>query len=403
MTAVMKGVRVLEVAEHTFVPSASALLADWGADVIKIEPVEGGDAMRGLASTGVVDIASDVHVLLEHSNRGKKSLAVDLSTAAGVEIVYKLASTSDVFLTNKVPRVRKKLKIDVEDIRAHNPDIIYVRGTGQGERGPDADRGGYDHLSFWSRTGMAVGVSRPDYEFVPIQPGPAYGDSIGGLAIAGGIMGALYHRERTGEAPVVDASLFGVGLWAVGPAVALGLQSGLPWQQPDLVRPNPLAAEYRTKDGRWLSFTCLQAGKYWPEICGILGHPEWIADERFKDHHSLLANRADAAALLREALAQFSAAEWRDKLAGFSGQWVVVQNTVEAAEDPQAVANGYVQECTSSGGVSFKLVAAPLQFDGEPARPARAPEFNEHGDGILVDLGYDWEEIIDLKTRNVVA
>ena len=136
MTAVMEGVRVLEVAEHTFVPAASALLADWGADVIKIEPIERGDAMRGLAATGVVSIGGDVHALLEHSNRGKRSLALDLTTPEGLDILYKLVATADVFLINKLPRVRKKLSIELEDIRAQNPNIIYVAGTGQGERGP---------------------------------------------------------------------------------------------------------------------------------------------------------------------------------------------------------------------------------------------------------------------------
>ena len=141
MTAVMDGVRILEVAEHTFVPAASALLSDWGAEVIKIEHVERGDAMRGLASSGTVNIPSDVHVLLEHSNRGKQSLALDLTQPEGLDILYKLAATSDVFLTNKLPSVRSKLKVDVDDIRAHNPNIIYVRGTGQGERGPTPTRG----------------------------------------------------------------------------------------------------------------------------------------------------------------------------------------------------------------------------------------------------------------------
>src|SRR6266545_5835665 len=143
MTAVMQGVRILEVAEHTFVPAASALLADLGAEVVKIEHVERGDAMRGLASSGVVDLGTNVHVLLEHSNRGKQSLALDLSSDEGLDVLYRLVATCDVFLTNKLPQVRTKLKIDVEDIRAHNPRIIYVRGTGQGERGPDAERGSY--------------------------------------------------------------------------------------------------------------------------------------------------------------------------------------------------------------------------------------------------------------------
>src|SRR3982751_5622081 len=144
----MQGVRGLEVAEHTFVPAASSLLADWGAEFIKIEHVERGDAMRGLASSGTVSLGGGVHVLLEHSNRGKQSLGLDLTSDEGLDILYRSAATWDVFLTNKLPSVRTKLKVDVADIRAHNPNIIYVRGTGQGERGPDADRGSYDALAY---------------------------------------------------------------------------------------------------------------------------------------------------------------------------------------------------------------------------------------------------------------
>ncbi len=228
MTAVMQGVRILEVAEHTFVPAASALLADWGAEVIKIEHVERGDAMRGLASAGVAAVPADVHVLLEHSNRGKRSLGLDLTSAEGRDLLYRLAATSDVFLTNKLPKVRAKLKIDVESIREHNPRIIYVRGTGQGERGPDADRGSYDSLAFWARAGIASGLTRPEYGHVPSPPAPGFGDSIGAMTIAGGIMGALFHRERTGVASIVDVSLLGTGLWAMGQALGLSLVLNMP-------------------------------------------------------------------------------------------------------------------------------------------------------------------------------
>ena len=200
MTSVLAGVRVLEVAEHTFVPAASALLADWGAEIIKIEHVERGDAMRGLASTGVAVVPDDVHILLEHSNRGKKSLGLDLASPEGLDILYRLVATADVFLTNKLPGVRERLKIGVDEIRAHNPSIVYVRGTGQGERGPDADKGSYDSLAFWARSGIAVGAQRPEHDLVPVPPAPGFGDSIGAMTIAGGIMGALFHRERTGKA-----------------------------------------------------------------------------------------------------------------------------------------------------------------------------------------------------------
>lgn len=405
MTAVMKGVRILEVAEHTFVPAASALLADWGAEVIKIEHVERGDAMRGLASSGLAVMGTSVHVLLEHSNRGKQSLGLDLTSEEGLDVLYRLAATCDVFLTNKLPSVRSKLRIDVDDMRAHNPRIVYVRGTGQGERGPDADRGSYDSLAYWCRAGIAMGVKQPEYDYVPAPPAPAFGDSIGAMTIAGGIMGALFHRERTGEATTVDVSLLGIGMWSMGAALALSLQHGVGWAPPPPHAPtgNPLSATYQTSDGRYLSITCLQAAKYWPEVCAVIERPELATDERFADAEAITQNVAAATDLLRTAFAARSADEWRQRFASFSGQWAMVQDTLEAAADHQTVANGYVQECQTADGVPFKLAAAPVQFDERPAAPRRAPGFNEHGDAILADLGLDWDTIVDLKVRGVVA
>ncbi len=400
----MRGVRVLEVAEHTFVPAASAMLADLGAEVIKIEHAERGDAMRGLMSSGLALMDTKVHVLLEHSNRGKRSLGLDLSTPEGVEVLGRIAATCDVFLTNKLPSVRKKLGIDLDDIRAHNPDIIYVRGSGQGDRGPDADKGSYDVLSYWHRSGMAVGEQQPDAESVPTPPAPAFGDSIGGMTIAGAIMGALFHRERTGEATVVDVSLLGVGLWSMGAGLALSLQMGSPWVQPPRsASRNPLSATYPAKDGTAVALSCLQAARYWAELVGLLGRPELATDERFADHQSLADHAGAAADEVAAAIAECDAAEWRTRLEGFSGQWTIVQDTLAAAVDPQTVANGYIVDCETAAGVPFKLVGAPVQYDEAPPQSRRAPEFNEHGDDILQEVGLDWDAIVDLKTRGVVA
>jgi len=405
MTDVMQGVRILEVAEHTFVPAASALLADWGAEVIKIEHVERGDAMRGLASTGVaVMMNSDVHVLLEHSNRGKKSLALDLASEEGLAILHQLAATCDVFLTNKLPSVRTKLKVDVEDIRAHNPNIIYVRGTGQGERGPDADRGSYDILSYWHRSGIAMGVKQADH--IPPPPAPAFGDSIGAMTIAGGIMGALYHREKTGEATTVDVSLLGIGIWSMGAAMALSLQLDRPWAPPPPgggATQNPIVGAYEAQDGTFVSFSCLQAARYWGELCGLLGRPELATDERFRDAVVLRENAPAAADIIREIIASRPADEWRQVLEPFSGQWTIVQDTLQAAADPQTVANGYIVDCATSSGAPFKLAGAPVQYDGVAPQARRAPEFNEHGDEILESLGLDMDAIVDLKVRGIVA
>jgi crotonobetainyl-CoA:carnitine CoA-transferase CaiB-like acyl-CoA transferase len=361
--------------------------------------------MRGLAATGVVSIGGDVHALLEHSNRGKRSVALDLSTPEGLDILYKLAATADVFLTNKLPRVRKKLKIELEDLRAHNPNIIYVAGTGQGERGPDADKGSYDSLAFWFRPGVALGVKPADSDRIPNPPGPGFGDSIGAMTIAGGIMGALFHRERTGEATTVDVSLLGTGMWAMGQAFALSLVANVPWGGPPSGAPrlNPLVRNYLTKDERALSFCCLQASRYWAELCQLVGRPELGTDPRFADHAALLEHSNEAQELMEAAFAERTLAEWRERLADFTGQWCVVQNTLECAVDPQSAANGYMQDCQTASGTPFQLVAAPVQFGGAPAPAERAPEFNEHGDAVLEELGIDWDTIVDLKVRSVVG
>jgi crotonobetainyl-CoA:carnitine CoA-transferase CaiB-like acyl-CoA transferase len=409
MTDVMKDIRILEVAEHTFVPAASAILADWGAEVIKIEHVGRGDAMRGLASSGVMSMGGSVHVLLEHSNRGKKSIGVDLTTAKGVELVYKLAATCDVFLTNKLPAVRKRLRIEIEDIRAHNPDIIYVAGTGGGERGPDADRGGYDFLSYWCRGASAMGCTPPDAESLVAQPAPGYGDSIGGMTIAGGIMGALFHRERTGEAVSVDVSLLGVGLWAMSPAVALSLQMGHPWRPPAAGSggaggpSNPLVGTYKTEDGRYLALTCLQGFHYWPGACRAIGREDLITDERFTTHELLSANATAAREILSEVFVSAPLAEWRRRLADFDGQWSFAQDSLEVVTDPQVEANGYLGETHTAAGVPFQLVTTPVQFGGTPAPPKRAPEFNEHCEEILASIDCDRDGMVALKIEGVVA
>jgi crotonobetainyl-CoA:carnitine CoA-transferase CaiB-like acyl-CoA transferase len=405
MTDVMRGVRILEVAEQTFVPAASGVLADLGAEVIKIEPAQRGDALRGHAFTRSETGAPTAEVLFEHSNRGKKSLGLDLSEPEGLDILYRLAAGADVFLTNKLPRVRAKLKIDVGDIRAHRPDIVYVRGTGQGTRGPHADKGSYDILGFWARSGVATAVTRPEYGHVVSQPGPGFGDSIGAMTIAGAIAMALFHRQRTGEGAVVDVSLLSSAMWAMGQTVALSLvrQEGFTPPPLEVMGRNPLGGQYRSKDGRWVALQCLRPGQYWASFCETVGRPELATDPRFADEVSLDRNCRQARAILTELFAERTLAEWCQILDHFPGQWTVVQNTLEAAKDPQSVANGYVQALQSAAGIGFEEVAVPMQFDERPSPPRRAPSFNEHGEEILRNLGLDRETIADLKGRGIVA
>ncbi len=407
MTDIMRGVRILEVAEHAFVPTASAVLADWGAEVIKVEHAERGDAMRGLASSGVMPSMGAVHVLLEHSNRGKKSIGLDLSTDQGLDVLYRIAATCDVFLTNKLPEVRRKLHTEVDDIRAHAPNIIYVAGTGSGERGPEANRGGYDFLTYWCRAGSAMGSTPTDVDYLVGQPAPAYGDSLGGMTIAGGILGALFHRERTGEALEVDISLLGVGMWAMSAAIALSLALKMPWRPGPSsgggAPGNPLVGTYRTQDDRFVALSCLQGFHYWPGACRVLGREDLLADERFATGEQLAANAAEAREILAGIFRSAALAEWRERLQAFDGQWSVAQDTMELTADPQVEANGYLQEVPGPEGTPFRLVAPPVQFSGTPATPRRAPEFNEHCEEILASIGCSDEEVIELKVAGVVA
>jgi crotonobetainyl-CoA:carnitine CoA-transferase CaiB-like acyl-CoA transferase len=221
------------------------------------------------------------------------------------------------------------------------------------------------------------------------------------MFIAGGTMGALFHRERTGEATVMDASLLATGMWAMSGAIAAGTRDPN-WSWPPSP-PNPLSRVYATKDDRRIALCCLQTGYYWPILTQHIGRRDLTEDPRFRDHLSIFANHAAAIALLAEEFARATLAEWCERLADFPGQWTVMRRAHEVAEDPQVEPNGYLQTCHTAAGVPFQLVAAPLQYDAQPAVPRRAPEFNEHGDAILAGLGLDWDTVVDLKMRGVVA
>lgn len=403
----MSGVRVLEVAEHTFVPAAAGVLADWGAEVIKVEHAERGDAMRGIRSTGIMDLGQGAHVLFEHSNRGKRSIGLDLSHPDGIDILYRLAATCDVFVTNKLAAVRAKLGIDVDDIRRHQPSIIYARGSAYGAHGPDADQGGYDVSGFWYRGGSAIGARQAGVDRPPGQPGPAYGDTLGAAILAGGIAAALFQRERTGEAAVVDASLLGLGTWAMGTAIGLSAQSGGPWLQPSDDRPgprNPLVGNYQTADGKWLHLSVLQAFRYWPELCGLLELGDLASDERFDTAAKLTENGAAAAELLAQHIGSRPMRHWTARLAAFTGQWAVVQSSHDVLADEQVRANSFLVDSQTVEGDPIVLASVPVQFDGQHSPPRPAPTFNADGDDILQsDLGMDYDSILELKVKGVLA
>lgn len=404
----MKGVRVLEVAQFTFVPSAGAVLADWGADVIKVEHAETGDAQRGLTHLLGLPLGGTTFApIMEHPNRGKRSIGLALETEGARDVLYELARTSDVFLTNFLPDARGRLKIDVEDIRAVNPDIIYVRGSGFGNAGPERGKGGYDSTAFWARGGSAAGVTPEGVDGVLGMPAGAYGDSIGGMTIAGGISAALFARERTGETSVIDVSLLSVGAWATALAVDIALLRGEAPPPPTLARngaaTNPLIGTYRTKDDRWLMLSMLQPGRYWPEFCRHVDREDLIDDERFNTVENIMANAAEAGDIVAGILSQRTFDEWVGQFSTMEGQWAAVQNAYEVGHDQSLRANGYIAEVVDAEGVPRELVASPVQFDERHAELRCAPQFAVDTDDILRELKKSDDEIIQLKIDGAVT
>jgi crotonobetainyl-CoA:carnitine CoA-transferase CaiB-like acyl-CoA transferase len=401
----MDGIRVIEVASWTYVPVAGAVLAEWGADVIKIEHPESGDPQRGLAAMGLVPTGpGGIAHMMELPNRGKRSVGIDMRTPEGRELLLKLCETADVFLTNFRPQARRKLGIDVEDVRARNPKIIYVRGSGQGQRGPDAERGGYDGCTFWGRGGPADIISDPDEGYPIQQPGPAFGDVIGGLTIAGGISAALFHRERTGEPSIVDNSLLATAMWATA---ASSMAAGLfgMTRMPKRTReetPNPIVGMYKTSDGRFLSLVMLESDRYWGDLVQLLGAPELENDPRFIDSTARRENAAECVHALDDLFAKKTFAEWKVILQDAKGVWAPVQNAAELLEDQMAIDNGYVREVEAASGTMFKMIASPLQFDETPPDLTRGPEHGEHTDEVLGELGLDMDELLELKIKGAI-
>jgi len=401
----MEGIRVLEVAQFTFVPAAGAVLADWGADVIKVEHAEHGDAQRGLSRLMGMPVGDSFAPLMEHPNRGKRSIGLALEKPGARAVLGELIRTSDVFLTNFLPSARARLGIELDDVRKINPGIIYVRGSGFGSQGPEADRGGYDSSAFWARGGSALGTTPVDYDGLCPMPAGAYGDSIGGMTIAGGIAGALFARERTGEPSVVDVSLLGVGAWASALSVGFALLTGgpLPRRTNKTAPTNPIVGNYQTADDRWLVLAMLQPGRYWPEFCRAIEREDLITDDRFADTERLMKNSAAAAAIIAEVIRARTLADWTARFAGMEGQWAVAQDTWEVGQDPALRANGLIAEVTDADGVPRELVANPVQFDEAPVSITRAPQFAEHTDEILAELGLSDGELIDLKLAGAVT
>jgi crotonobetainyl-CoA:carnitine CoA-transferase CaiB-like acyl-CoA transferase len=408
MIKVMEGFRVLEVAQFTFVPAAGAILADWGADVLKVEHPVRGDTQRGFINMGGIQLDPERHPLMEHPNRGKRSVGIDVSTPGGQEILYELAKTSDVFLTNYKPDQRQKNKFDVEHIRQANPNIVYARGSAYGDKGPERDVGGYDGTAFWTRSGVGYALTPAELGGALSQGIPAFGDSIGGMFIAGGISAALLHRERTGEAVELDVSLLSTAWWAAGASVTQGMETGevMRTPMPGSANPsvNPFMGNYLTSDGGTINLCIISPTGLIRDTFEHLGIPEAADDPRFADVLPLIQNADAAAELIAKAFAGKPFDHWRQHLKTMKGQWAPFQSLIDLAEDEQAIANDMIAEVElASGGAPFKVVRGPVQFNHEPLATTRAPQASEHTEMVLMEIGMDWDRIDELKESGAIA
>ncbi len=395
-----EGVRVLEVGTWIMVPAAAVLLADFGADVVKVEHPAGGDPARGLVSGGVSPMQGAINLMTEQVNRGKRSIALDISSAAGREVLYELASRSDVFLTSFLPGARRNLRIDVEDIRAVNPSVVYAKADAVGPAGPEAGKPGYDAAVFFGRGGILNSFTRTGEALV--QPRPGFGDKTASLSIAFGIASALYRREKTGVPAVVDVSLLGSAMWVASSDIVYSVAGGSDFSRRERAATNPIANHYATADGRWIMLSMLESQRWWAPFCRAIGHEELVEDPRFADSAARARHSAVCRALLAEIFGTASLEAWRARLASLAAPWEVVSDSAEVGSDPQAVANGYIATVDHPLGERVRVVRAPVTFDSDQADLRPAPEFGQQTEEVLLELGHSWEDIARLKESGAV-
>jgi crotonobetainyl-CoA:carnitine CoA-transferase CaiB-like acyl-CoA transferase len=399
----LSGVKVVEVSMWAFVPSAGAVLSDMGADVIKVEPPE-GDPMRALVTGGLSSTADGLNIAWENYNRGKRSITIDLKMEGALEILHRLLEKADVFLTSLLPAARRRMGIDIDDIRARHHNIIYAIGSGTGRHGPDGEKGGFDSITYWSRGSTSASVTPPECDYPLRMPAPAFGDLTSGNALAGGVAAALYRRAMTGEASVVETSLLASSMWSVQSNIVTATMHGLTDlpQVPRIAIPNPLVNTYRTSDDRFVALCMLQGQRYWPGFCRAAGADELATDPRFEEATDRAANVEACVAEIDGIFARHTLAEWRERLAMQEGQWDVVQQAGELVNDVQVIANRYMQRVDHGDGRTMTVVSAPVQFDGAVLETRPAPEKGADSDAILAEHGYDEDQVIDVKVTGIV-
>jgi crotonobetainyl-CoA:carnitine CoA-transferase CaiB-like acyl-CoA transferase len=398
-TGPLAGVKVVELGVWVAGPAAGGILADWGADVIKIEPPSGDPARTFRRMLGG-DLPSNP--VFELDNRSKRSIAVDLSTDAGREVAADLVDRADVFLTNIRPAALERAGLDPETLRARNRRLVYAVITGYGLTGPDAGRPAYDIAAFWARSGLAAALTPPGGA-IPFQRG-GMGDHSVGVTAAGMVSAALFARERTGEGDLVSTSLLRQGAYTIGFDVNISLMWGLPVRVGTRqTMGNPTINNYTAGDGRPFWIVGLEGDRHWPPLARAVGRPEWLDEPRYATAGSRFQNAPELIAELDRIFATRPLAEWAEVFAGEPDFfWAPVQTIDELVADPQFAAGGGLVEVPDESG-TMTMVATPADFSAHPAGPRyRAPRLGEHTEEVLGELGWDEHRIGDLLASGAV-
>lgn len=386
----LKGLKVVEYATYVAAPGAGGILADWGADVIKVEP-PGGDPIRMFfASVGVEEERNPVFDL---DNRGKRAIVLDTAQPAGRDALLRLADSADIFLTNVRPGGLQRAGLDPESMMSRNPGLIYASLTGYGLEGPEADRPGMDAAAFWARSGLAAMFKPKNGD--PVTLRTAFGDHVASIAIVAGVLAAVHERQSSGKGRLVDASLLRVAHYVGGSDLAIQHVRGrIASNRPRKDMPNPLINSFKTGDERWISLLTRQGEKDWPKLARALNIAHLTADPRFTSARLRRENGQALVALLDEAFAARPLDEIAQALDAEEMIWAPMLSAAEAIADPQAIAAGCVVQTPTHDGGSFAAPGAPVRFAGADDGPkGPAPRLGEHTRDVLAQAGYSEADI----------
>ena len=395
MDYLLNGIRVIDAATYLAGPGSATILADFGADVIKVEP-PGGDGYRTLVG------AHPVPYHWQLTSRNKRSVCLDLKRPEGQDVLHRLVADADVILTNFLGGQLREFRMTYEELQAINPRLVFAQLTGYGTRGPDVQRRGFDATAWWARSGLMEFMRDQGQTPLPLAPG--VGDHATTLALYGAIMTGLFRRERTGEGCQVSTSLVATGAWANAMAlqgVIAGVDLGAISQKRGWTTPFRIA--YPTSDDRYVTLCMVNTKREWPQLAKALGHPEWLEDARFVDMRTLLRNRDDLKTLIAEATVQWTQRELMERLDGHGVTCGVVAPMADVIEDEQLRANDVVIETNDPGEGYDYTINSPIFLEEEQKRPPkRAPEIGAHTEEVLREAGFSEEEIGTLLDSEVV-